>query len=576
MAEPSNATASPIAENSPKPVENGQAGTADEGNESSGFSEGNAAEDSKPNGAATPNKLPSSGSQDNDTEMKDANSAVEATTTQTPASNKKATNGSSKKKAAVPEHKTKKLNKKASSKRLTNLDAEPGQYYLARMKGHPPWPSVICDEEMLPMSLLDTRPVTTKLPDGTYKKSEYADGGKRVHDRTFPIMFLHTNEFAWMPNTDLSPLDTAAIDPADTKGKSKPLAAAYAKASEENDLQHFKDMLADHQKAVKEEQEAQAERDAKKSAKAKRKSVDASATPADDADEMDVDEEEEVAKPKSKKRKKEAESDGEEKPAKTPKTATKLKLSTPKTPVETSSKKKAPKPKSSSKKAPKESDDEAVETPKVEEKRMTAEEARIGKEKKVLWFRHKLQRGFLSRDTPPKEDEMKQMSDYLGELETYLDLEPSIIRSTKINKVLKAMIKIPSIPQDEVHQFKDRSLKLLGEWNKTLLNEPGADGHGDKEDDGKEAAAPTTNGTAKDTEDQAARAEAGEAAAPEEEKNEALERKIGTTTEGEKEAEKSEGQPAEEPEKVSGNKEDEPDVESAPAKEYQPPAVEAT
>ena len=118
---------------------------------------------------------------------------------------------------------------------------------------------------------------------------------------------------AWMPNTDLTPLDTAAIDPADTKGKSKPLAAAYAKASEENDLQHFKDMLADHQKAVKEEQEAQAERDAKKSTKAKRKSVDASATPADDADEMDVDEEEEVAKPKSKKRKKEAESDGEEK-----------------------------------------------------------------------------------------------------------------------------------------------------------------------------------------------------------------------------------------------------------------------
>ncbi len=71
-------------------------------------------------------------------------------------------------------------------------------------------------------------------------------------------------------------------------------------------------------------------------------------------------------------------------PAKTPKTATKLKLSTPKTPVETSSKKKAAKPKSSSKKAPKESDDEAVETPKVEEKRMTAEEARIGKEKKGM------------------------------------------------------------------------------------------------------------------------------------------------------------------------------------------------
>ncbi|KAL8729824.1 MAG: hypothetical protein Q9166_004465 [cf. Caloplaca sp. 2 TL-2023] len=573
MAEPANAT-SPVAETSSKPEENGQAGAASDGNESSGVSEGNAVDDPKTNGAATPAKASTTGAQDADIDMKDSSNAAEASatpaTTQTPASSKKATNGSSKKKAAVPEHKTKKLNKKASAKRLTNLDAKPGEYFLARMKGHPPWPSIVCDEEMLPMSLLDTRPVTTKLPDGTYKKPEYADGGKRVHDRTFPIMFLHTNEFAWMTNTDMSPLDTAVIDPTDTKGKSKPLAAAFAKASEENDLQHFKDMLADHQKAVKEEQDAQAELDAKKTAKAKRKSVDASATPADDADEMDVDEVEEEPKPKSKKRKKETDSDGEEKPAKTPKTGTKLKLSTPKTPVETSSKKKAPKTKSSSKKAPKESDDDAaVETPKVEEKRMTAEEARVQKEKKVLWFRHKLQRGFLSRDVPPKEDEMKQMSDYLGELETYLDLDSNIIRTTKINKVLKAMIKIPSIPQDEIHQFKDRSLKLLSKWNETLSNDPGNGAQGDKEDESKEAAAaPTTNGTTKEP-------EAGEAAVAEEEGKEALDNKIETTIEGDKEVEKSEGHKIDKSEDISGDKGDEPDVENAPAEEYQPPTVEA-
>ena len=216
MAEPSNATASPAAENSPKSGETAQAGTTDVGKESGGVSEGNQVEgsihhtitcsvmyrsansilliDPKTNGAATPNKSSLSGSQGDDTEMKDADNAAKVTstpaTTQTPASSKKTANGSSKKKSAVPEHKTKKLNKKASSKRMTNLDAQPGQYYLARMKGHPPWPSVICDEEMLPMSLLDTRPVTTKLPDGTYKKPEYADGGKRAVDRTFPIMFL--------------------------------------------------------------------------------------------------------------------------------------------------------------------------------------------------------------------------------------------------------------------------------------------------------------------------------------------------------------------------------------------------
>lgn len=46
---------------------------------------------------------------------------------------------------------------------------------------------------MLPHSLLSTRPVTTKQADGSYRE-QYADGGKRVHERTFPIMFLHTNE----------------------------------------------------------------------------------------------------------------------------------------------------------------------------------------------------------------------------------------------------------------------------------------------------------------------------------------------------------------------------------------------
>lgn len=110
----------------------------------------------------------------------------------TPAATRK-TNGSAKKKStSVPEHKTKKLNKK-KSKVLTHLDAKPGEYYFARLKGYPPWPSIICDEEMLPQILLSSRPVTTKQPDGTYKEA-YADGGKRAYERTFPIMFLSTNE----------------------------------------------------------------------------------------------------------------------------------------------------------------------------------------------------------------------------------------------------------------------------------------------------------------------------------------------------------------------------------------------
>lgn len=159
------------------------------------------------------------------------------------------------------------------------------------------------------------------------------------------------------------------------------------------------------------------------------------------------------------------------------------------------------------------------------------------------------------------------MSDFLKELEGYPDLEGSIIRTTKINKVLKAMIKLPSIPLDEKFKFKDRSHALLQKWNEILasdLSAPGAD---------KEAESSTkataTNGQSKDVEKQAENAEAGEAAAPEEEDEEELENKIGTTTEGEKEAEKPDKTEAKE-----AGKSDAPDVDDAAAKEYKPPVGE--
>ena len=161
------------------------------------------------------------------------------------------------------------------------------------------------------------------------------------------------------------------------------------------------------------------------------------------------------------------------------------------------------------------------------------------------------------------------MSDFLHELEAYPDLESSIIRTTKIHKVLKAMIKLPSIPLDEEYHFKDRSVALLGKWNEILSADTGHSG--DKDEDKPEAsAAPYTNGDAKSTEEQAVMAEAGEAAAPEEESQEKLENKIGTTVEGEKEADKPE-EKAREPEKTAEEEEtDAPAIKSAPAEAYKP------
>lgn len=96
------------------------------------------------------------------------------------------------KSGGVPEHK-KKLNKKASKAKMTHTDAKPGDYFFVRLKGYPLWPAIVCDETMLPTTLLKNRPVTAARPDGSYR-ADYEDGGNKVKDRTFPVMYLHTNE----------------------------------------------------------------------------------------------------------------------------------------------------------------------------------------------------------------------------------------------------------------------------------------------------------------------------------------------------------------------------------------------
>lgn len=89
--------------------------------------------------------------------------------------------------------KGKKLNKKGSRAAILHIDAKPGDHYFIKLKGFPQWPCVICDESMLPHALIKTRPVSAARPDGEYRE-DYADGGKRAPDRSFPIMYLATNE----------------------------------------------------------------------------------------------------------------------------------------------------------------------------------------------------------------------------------------------------------------------------------------------------------------------------------------------------------------------------------------------
>lgn len=66
---------------------------------------------------------------------------------------------------------------------------------------------------------------------------------------------------------------------------------------------------------------------------------------------------------------------------------------------------------------------------------------------------------------------MATMGTFFDRLENHADLEVSIIRSTKINKVLKMIVKLNSIPRDEEFNFRHRAMDILSKWKNVLDNE---------------------------------------------------------------------------------------------------------
>ncbi|KAI4790971.1 hypothetical protein E4T45_13067, partial [Aureobasidium sp. EXF-8846] len=328
----------------------------------------------------------------------------------TPSANK---NGKRKSVSGVPEHKTKKGGKRKSVAQL-NLDIQPGDYYWARLKGYSPWPSIVCDEDMLPEILLGNRPVSAKRADGSYRE-DYEDEGKNAKDRTYPVMFLGTNEFSWMVNTSLTKLEPGECTPDKQTGKmSKALKEAYDIAEERHELDHFKNMLEEFMQQQKQAQEDEAAKQAEKEAKAAKKAEKAAADKTkekkdrrksksketvSDADDMDLDVPEGAEAKPTKKRKKEAESEGEgPKAKKTPKAP---KVAASKTNGESA--KKVAKPR------------KVVQKP-ADEEPVTEAEKLERREKAVLYLRHRLQKGFLMRDQAPKEEEMATMDDFFNQL----------------------------------------------------------------------------------------------------------------------------------------------------------------
>lgn len=159
---------------------------------------------------------------------------------------------------------------------------------------------------------------------------------------------------------------------------------------------------------------------------------------------------------------------------------------------------------------------------------------------------------------------MTTMSGYFTKLEKLADdLEVSIIRATKINKVLKMIVKLNSIPRDEEFQFRRRAINILSMWKNVLdadtsvpVAEPKANG-AQKEDSVETPAKTETEG---EKEEETKPAEAQDEPMPDVDASEAAE-----TTEAAKETPEKETPKIEETSEA-GAAEDKPAEEESTEK----------
>jgi hypothetical protein len=63
---------------------------------------------------------------------------------------------------------------------------------------------------------------------------------------------------------------------------------------------------------------------------------------------------------------------------------------------------------------------------------------------------------------------MPETNEKLTQLECYPDLEVSILKATKINKVLKGILKLSDIPREDEFRIKSRCSELSAKWTLTI------------------------------------------------------------------------------------------------------------
>ena len=132
---------------------------------------------------------------------------------------------------------------------------------------------------------------------------------------------------------------------------------------------------------------------------------------------------------------------------------------------------------------------------------------------------------------------MDGMATFFSQLEAHDTLEASIIRTTKIHKVLKGIVKLSSIPKDAEYNFKKRSAALLDTWNKRMAADGDVDAAPASATETKapalpaveakeESAVPETNGETTKIEDEAKEGAQDETETKAEEAAEKLDAKV--------------------------------------------------
>lgn len=83
--------------------------------------------------------------------------------------------------------------------------------------------------------------------------------------------------------------------------------------------------------------------------------------------------------------------------------------------------------------------------------------------RKVRTWRHSLQRAFLPKDRSPTEEDVKGQEAIFADVENF-DVTQDHLKATKINKVMKKILQLESVPLDEIHHFKRRAEALVAKW----------------------------------------------------------------------------------------------------------------